>query len=78
MSDIRFGTDGWRGVIADDFTFPNLRRAARAAASYFKTTPTGRQPVLIGYDRRFFSPEFARTTAAVFLAEGSGVDGASI
>ncbi len=70
MSDIRFGTDGWRGVIADDFTFGNLRRASRAAASYFKTTPTAHLPVLIGYDRRFFSPEFARTVATVFQSEG--------
>jgi len=67
---IRFGTDGWRGVIAEEFTFDNLHRVAHAAADYFKTTPGAKQPVLIGYDRRFFSPEFARETARVFLEKG--------
>jgi phosphomannomutase len=52
---IKFGTDGWRGVMAEEFTFPNLRRAAAGTVAYLKKNPpasTG--PLLVGYDRRFF------------------------
>lgn len=70
---IRFGTDGWRGVIGEDFTFENLRRVSRATANYFRSTPGGKHPILVGYDRRFFSPEFARTVAEVFASEGLSV-----
>ncbi|HRA68656.1 MAG TPA: hypothetical protein PL187_21705, partial [Caldilinea sp.] len=51
VSDIKFGTDGWRGRIGDDYTYTNLRRATQGFAAYLKTT--GRQgPVIVGYDRR--------------------------
>jgi len=71
MSDIRFGTDGWRGIIAEDFTFPNLRRMASATADYFvdQSKTLGRD-VLIGYDRRFFSKEFAETVYDIFQTKG--------
>ena len=53
--EIKFGTDGWRGVMADDFTFPNLRRAAAGTIAFLQKNPPARQgPLLIGYDRRFF------------------------
>ena len=69
---IRFGTSGWRGVIADDFTFPGVRRAAVAIAQHLrgrKKSPV----VLVGYDRRFFSEDFARTAATVLEANGCRV-----
>lgn len=65
---IKFGTDGWRGIIADDFTFANVRKVTRAIAEYLKTAYSQNQPVLISYDPRFLADEFAQTAAAV-LAE---------
>jgi phosphoglucomutase len=69
---IHFGTSGWRGVIAEDFTFPGVRRASAAIAGHVlarKKSPV----LLVGYDTRFFSPEFARTSAAVLRAHGCRV-----
>lgn len=68
---IRFGTDGWRGVIAEEFTFPNLRRVASAAASYIADQPGNASAlVLVGFDRRFLSPDFALAAARVLQAKG--------
>jgi phosphomannomutase len=69
--DIRFGTDGWRGIIARDFTFENVRRVSQAIADALrdedmkdkKTSLKG--PVIIGYDRRFASDAFAREIARI-------------
>ncbi|MDD5542055.1 MAG: phosphoglucomutase/phosphomannomutase family protein [Acidobacteriia bacterium] len=70
MSAIVFGTDGWRGVIGDDFTFANVRRVVRAIARYVNQT-TPRKPVLtVGYDTRFGSPEFARVAAETLSQQG--------
>ena len=68
MAQIKFGTDGWRAVIAEDFTFKNLERVAQATADYWNQHPVPgtEQKVIIGYDRRFLSNEFARDTANVF------------
>jgi phosphomannomutase len=68
MSQIKFGTDGWRAVIAEDFTFANVARVAQATADYWSANPvTGTErKVIVGYDRRFFSDRFAQTTAEVF------------
>lgn len=74
MNTIHFGTDGWRAVIAEDFTFANVARVAQAAADFWKSgirNPKSdifrREPkVVVGCDRRFFSDRFAQTTAAVF------------
>src|SRR2546428_5308447 len=66
---ITFGTDGWRGVIADDFTFANVRRVARGSAEYMKSQ--SQDPLaVVGYDCRFASEDFARTVADVFAASG--------
>src|SRR5437016_11653667 len=67
MGSINFGTDGWRAVIAENFTFANVERVAQAAADYWRANPTpGTQPiVVIGYDRRFLSDAFGRRTAEV-------------
>ena len=62
---IKFGTDGWRGIIADDFTFPNVRKVTRAIASYLETAYTKDRPVLIAYDTRFLCDQFAQTAAQV-------------
>jgi phosphomannomutase len=72
---IKFGTDGWRAVIAEDFTFGNVARVAQATADYWSANPvTGPQrKVIIGYDRRFLSGEFARRTAEVFAGNGFSV-----
>ncbi|PSP21229.1 MAG: phosphoglucosamine mutase [Cyanobacteria bacterium SW_8_48_13] len=65
---IKFGTDGWRGIIADDFTFSNVCKVTRAIAVYLKTAYSQDRPVLISYDTRFLADEFAQT-AAELLAE---------
>ena len=72
---IKFGTDGWRGVIADDFTFSNVRTAAEAIAAYLhsRAGSADEDPakgICIGYDTRFGSKAFARTCAEVVAATG--------
>ena len=62
---IKFGTDGWRGVIADDFTFANVEVAAQAVADYIRNQGREEEGLAIGYDRRFLSREFAETIAGV-------------
>jgi len=75
MGQIRFGTDGWRAVIAEDFTFANVERVAQATADYWIANPVGgtEQKVVIGYDRRFLSDQFARRAAEVFAGNGFAV-----
>src|SRR5713226_2303019 len=70
MADqIKFGTDGWRGIVADDFTFANVRRVAQGAAEYMRSR--SKDPLaVVGYDCRFASEDFARTVADVFAANG--------
>lgn len=78
MSQIKFGTDGWRAVIAEDFTFENVARVAQATADYWQAESKNpaaeifHRPlkVVIGYDRRFLSDQFARITAEVFAGNG--------
>jgi len=70
---IKFGTDGWRAIIADTFTFENVRHAAQAAAGYFSTVEGTERAVFIGYDGRFMSPAFARACAEVFAGNGMQV-----
>jgi phosphomannomutase len=69
-SKIVFGTDGWRGIIADDFTFPNVRKVTRAIASYLETAYTKDRPVLVAYDTRFLADQFALTAAQVLADLG--------
>jgi len=72
MSEIRFGTDGWRAVIAEGFTFANVARVAQAAADYWSVQPVdgAERKVIIGFDRRFFSDRFAQCAAEVFAGNG--------
>ena len=67
---IKFGTDGWRAVIADDFTFANVRIAAEAIAAYVHAKEDPAKGMCIGYDTRFGSKRFARTCAEVVAATG--------
>jgi len=67
---IQFGTDGWRGVIADDYTFANVRRCAQGFASYLHRHGAGDTSVVIGYDKRFASEDFAAACAEVLAANG--------
>jgi phosphomannomutase len=74
MSDlktvVKFGTDGWRGIIADDFTYENVRVAARAIARYVLEHEDAKAGVCIGYDTRFGSRSFARVVADTLAAAG--------
>ncbi len=70
MTDIKFGTDGWRGLIADDFTFDNVRRVAGAIASYVLKHEDPTRGVIIGYDTRFASDRAARIVAQVIAGAG--------
>jgi phosphomannomutase len=65
---IKFGTDGWRAIIAEDFTFANVKRAAQATAEYFKTVEGHEPAVFVGFDVRFQSQSFARAAAEVLAA----------
>src|SRR5438552_11666608 len=70
--NIKFGTDGWRAVIAEGFTFANVERVSQAAADYWAANPvpaTGKK-VVIGYDRRFLSGQFGQCAAEVFAGNG--------
>ena len=67
---IKFGTDGWRGVIADDFTFENVAKVALATARYFRKHKKIRNGLVIGYDSRFMSKEFAHKSAQVIASAG--------
>jgi alpha-D-glucose phosphate-specific phosphoglucomutase len=68
--EIKFGTDGWRGIIADDFTFDNVRRVAGAIASYVLKYEEPQRGVVVGYDARFASPRAAQIVAEVIAAAG--------
>ena len=70
MTEIKFGTDGWRGIIADDYTYENVRRVAGAIAAYVLKYEDASRGVMIGYDTRFGSARFARLIAEVIAGAG--------
>jgi len=70
MGRIKFGTDGWRGVIGDDFTFANVRRVAAAIAEYVRKESAPDCGLIVGYDTRFLSAESARVAAEAVAAAG--------
>ena len=70
MAEIRFGTDGWRAIIADDFTFANVRICAQGAADYVIAAGLAPRGFVVGYDTRFGSREFAEAVAEVTTANG--------
>ncbi len=63
---IKFGTDGWRAIIADEYTFENLKKISKATAIAFEKHPKINNGIVLGYDTRFLSKEFAECSAAVF------------
>src|SRR4051812_45894822 len=75
MAQIKFGTDGWRAIIAEGFTFSNVERVAQATADYWKANPASgtERLVVIGFDRRFLSDQFARASAEVMRGNGFAV-----
>ena len=73
VSSIKFGTDGWRGVIAEDFTFANARIVAHAIARYVARGEDARKGVLIGYDHRYASDRIAASVAETISATGTPV-----
>lgn len=77
---IRFGTDGWRGRIAEDYTFDNVRRCTQGFASYMLNQGKQDAWIVVGHDKRFHSENFARTVAEVLTGNGLNVyltDGAT-
>jgi phosphomannomutase len=73
MTAIKFGTDGWRGIIAEDFTFANVRTVAEAIARYVVRGEDARKGVIVGYDHRYASDTVARRVAEVFSSTGTPV-----
>src|SRR5690348_12393069 len=67
---IKFGTDGWRGLIADDYTYENVRLAVQAIASYVLKNEDASKGLVLGYDTRFGSPRFARLAAETLAEAG--------
>jgi alpha-D-glucose phosphate-specific phosphoglucomutase len=73
MSAIKFGTDGWRGIIAEDFTFANARTVAEAISRYVVRGEDARKGVIVGYDHRYASDSVARSVAEVVSSAGTPV-----
>ena len=73
MSAIKFGTDGWRGIIAEDFTFANARTVAQAIARYVVRGEDARKGVIVGFDHRYASDTIARVVAEVVSSTGTPV-----
>jgi alpha-D-glucose phosphate-specific phosphoglucomutase len=69
-TQIKFGTDGWRGIIAEDYTFENLRRVATGMARYLIATNQTTRGLVVGYDTRFSAENFAQAVAEVIAAHG--------
>ena len=67
---IKFGTDGWRAIIAQDFTFDNVARCSQGLVDYLRERGTVDQGLVVGYDTRFLSKEFADTVAGVCAGNG--------
>ncbi len=73
MAEIRFGTDGWRAIIAEDFTFDNVRAVAQATAGWMQRAGLASSGAVVGYDTRFLSAEFAQAVAEVLAGNGIAV-----
>ena len=70
MSEIRFGSDGWRAIMAEDFTFANVRLLTQGIANYLKNNNLGKKGIVVGYDNRFQSEQFAVECARVLAGNG--------
>src|SRR5262245_48075356 len=67
---IRFGTSGWRAIIADDFTFANVRLVTESICSYLKKETSGAQTLIVGHDSRFMGEKFADVAAEIASRKG--------
>ncbi len=67
---IKFGTDGWRAVISETFTFANLRLVAQAIADFIREENDQNPRIVIGFDTRFLSDRYAAEVARVMAANG--------
>ena len=67
---VKFGTDGWRGIIADDFTFDNVRRVGNAIATYVHKNEDATKGLVVGYDTRFGSRNFGQAISEVLAGAG--------
>src|ERR1039457_7045012 len=72
-AQIKFGTDGWRGIIADDFTFENVRRVGNAIATYVHKHEDAGKGLVVGYDTRFASQRAAEIVSEVLASSGIAV-----
>ncbi len=72
-NNIKFGTDGWRAIIAEDFTFDNVELVTKAVAAYIKETYLPSKPIIVSYDTRFLADKFAQRSADVLSALGFNV-----
>ena len=72
-AQIKFGTDGWRGIIADDFTFENVRRVGNAIATYVHKNEDASKGLVVGYDTRFASQRAAEVVSEVLAGSGIAV-----
>ena len=67
---IKFGTDGWRALVAEDYTFDNVRRCAQGFASYMLDQGKGGETIVVGHDKRFSGENFAAAVAEILAANG--------
>jgi phosphomannomutase len=70
VTQIKFGTDGWRSNIAGDYTFDSVKRCSQGFAAYLKSQESKNNKVVVGYDKRFLSEEFARSVSEVLVGNG--------
>ena len=70
MTKIQFGTDGWRGRMADDYTFANVRRCAQGYADWLLDGGHAGKTVVVGYDKRFQGEHFAAAVAEILAGNG--------
>jgi alpha-D-glucose phosphate-specific phosphoglucomutase len=70
VADIKFGTDGWRAIMCEDFTFGNVRKVVQAIVEYIKAHGNEKKGIIIGYDARFLSERFAEVAAEVMMGNG--------
>jgi len=73
MTSIKFGTDGWRGIIAEEFTFANARTVAQAISRYVVRGEDARKGIIVGFDHRYASDTVARIVAEVISSTGTPV-----
>ena len=73
VTPIKFGTDGWRAVIAEEYTFENVRACAQGVAAYLKANGLADRGLVVGYDTRFASEDFAQAAAETAAAHGVDV-----